>query len=98
MADAIRLRVLTESGLALEDDAVSMVAPGGVGYIGFLRNHAPLVTTLQPGKLAWQTPSGQRKAVRIGEGLLEIAKNRVTILTSTVVTSERSPATQEASR
>ena len=84
MAEPILLRVLTEAGVAVEDQAVSVIAPGEVGYLGMLRNHAPLVTTLQPGTLSWKRAGGQRRAVRVGTGLLEIAHNRCTLLTSTI--------------
>ena len=82
MAAAIALRVLTQEGLAFEDEAVSVIAPGELGYLGILRNHAPLVTTLKPGKLIWRNAGGQRRTVLVGSGLLEIAKNRCTLLTS----------------
>ena len=91
MAKAIALTVLTEAGVAVEDQAVSIVAPGAVGYLGILHNHAPLVTTLVPGRLRWRTPDGRQQIRLIGEGLLEIAKNRLTVLTSSV--SEQHPAT-----
>ncbi len=84
MAGTLTLRVLTESGLAFEEPAVSVIAPGELGYLGILPRHAPLVTTLQPGKLSWKRPDGRKEVRRIGDGLLEVAKNRVTILTNTV--------------
>jgi len=92
MADAIRLRVLTDAGIALEDDAVSITAPGEVGYLGILRNHAPLVTTLIPGKLTWRTPDGSPHTRHIGPGFLEIVRNRCTILTSSVQEPVGSPS------
>jgi len=84
MATTISLRVLTQAGLAIEDDAVSIVAPGEVGYLGILRNHAPLVTTLKPGKLTWRRQDGATQTRLIGDGLLEITHNRCTLLTSSV--------------
>ncbi len=87
MADPIRLRVLTEAGVAIEDQAVSIVAPGEVGYLGVLRNHAPLVTTLRPGTLSWKRSDGRRRALLVGTGLLEVARNRCTLLTNTVTES-----------
>ena len=82
MAKTVTLRVVTLEGVALEDRATSVVAPGELGYLGVLHNHAPLVTTLKAGKLSWQPAAGPRRAVMIGDGLMEIAKNRLTILTS----------------
>ncbi len=81
---AIHLRVLTESHLALADEAVSIVAPGGLGYLGMLYNHAPLITTVSPGRLRWITPSGTRRTVEVGSGLLELVQNRCTLLTNSV--------------
>ena len=94
MAEPILLRVLTEAGVAIEDQAVSIVAPGEVGYLGVLRNHTPLVTTLRPGTLSWKQPTGERRAVLVGTGLLEIARNRFTVLTSTI--AEPSPTAPPA--
>ena len=90
MASPIALHVLTQEGTAVEDEAVSIIAPGEPGYLGILRNHAPLVTTLKPGKLSWRKSDGTTRLLRIGDGLLEIAKNRCTVLTSSV--SESTPA------
>ena len=84
MADPITLRVLTQEGLAFESQAVSVIAPGAPGYLGILKNHAPLVTTLKPGKLAWRTGAGEEHRAQIGGGLLEVIKNHVTILTDSV--------------
>jgi len=84
MAEVMTLRVLTQEGLVLDDHAVSVIAPGEPGYLGMLRNHAPLVTTLKPGTLTWQRPDGERRARRIGSGLLEVLRNHVTLLTDTI--------------
>ena len=82
--DPIAIRVLTQEGLVTEDRAVSVIAPGEPGYLGILRNHAPLVTTLKPGKLTWRHTGGSSRTVRIGAGLLEVEHNCVTILTESI--------------
>ncbi len=84
MAKTIAMRVVTNEGEAIADDAMSIRAPGELGYVGFLYNHAPLVTTLRPGTLTWRRPNGEHRAVIVGGGLLEIAKNHLTVLTDTV--------------
>ena len=90
MAGAIHLRVLTEAGLALEEQADSVIAPGGRGYLGFLKHHVPLVTTVSPGKLAWRTGEGRVRVARVGAGLLEILHDRLTLLTDSVQLLENS--------
>ena len=91
MADVIALRVLTDAGLALDEPAVSIIAPGEDGYLGILRNHAPLVTTLAPGTLRWRRPDGSRQGIRIGTGLLEVVHNRCTVLTDAASSPEPAP-------
>ena len=84
MARAIHVRVITAEGEALVDEAVSVVAPGERGSLGFLYNHAPLITTLVPGVLRWRTSEGHTRRLRVHHGLLEIVKNQLTVLTSSV--------------
>jgi len=84
MSKAITLRVITDQGLAIQDEAVSIVAPGEPGYVGFLSHHAPLVTTLGSGKFTWRRADGTQRTVRLSGGLLEIVHNRLTVLTSAV--------------
>ena len=81
MAVGLALRILTPEGVALSEEAISVIGPGERGYLGVLRNHAPLVTTLVPGKLTWQRTSGERKTVQLGAGFLEVVHNRLTVLT-----------------
>lgn len=98
MVEPILLRVLTEAGVAIEDQAVSIVAPGEVGYLGVLRNHAPLVTTLTSGVLTWRTPGGTMRRLRVTEGLLEVTRNRLTVLTKAVVEEHDAESPLEAMR
>ena len=84
MATAISLKVLTHDGLVVSDDAVSVIAPGGRGYVGMLRNHAPMVTTVKPGTLTWTHADGTRRQMQVGAGLLEIVTNHLTMLTTSV--------------
>ncbi len=85
MSQPLTLRVITEAGVVLEEGGLAAVrAPGELGYLGILANHAPLVTTLKRGVLSWRKAGEPRQTRRLGGGLLEVAKNRVTILTSDI--------------
>ncbi len=88
MSKSIHLRVITTEGVAVEDEAVSVRAPGGLGSFGVLYNHAPMVSTLLPGKLIWRKASGESKTLLVGAGVVEVAKNRVTLLTASVKEAE----------
>ena len=84
MALPITLKVLTHEGVAIDEPAAAIRAPGEPGYLGILRNHAPLVTTLVPGTLTWRSADGATRTRHIGAGLLEVQRNHVTILTEEI--------------
>ncbi len=84
MSKLIGLKVVTPEGVAVEDEAVSVRVPGGLGSFGVLYNHAPLVSTVVDGKLMWRKASGESKTLLVGSGVVEVAKNRVTLLTASV--------------
>ncbi|MFH1190407.1 MAG: F0F1 ATP synthase subunit epsilon [Candidatus Omnitrophota bacterium] len=64
-----------------EGDLQSMTAPGEIGYLGILANHAPLMTTLVPGRITVRDASGAVKSFEsISRGFLEVLDNKVTIL------------------
>ena len=94
MDGSIQIHVLTNTGTSLEDQAVSVVAPGELGYLGILRHHAPLVTTLVPGRLRYRTPEGTSKTFHLGAGLMEIVRDRLTILTESISQPEDSRKTE----
>ncbi len=47
----LRLEIVTAEREVFADDVDMVVAPGGEGELGILLDHAPLLTTLQPGVL-----------------------------------------------
>ncbi len=76
-----KLDILTPRKRIFSGPVTSLVAPGGLGYLGILSNHAPLVTTLVPGKVAFRDPSGGTRTLQsTGDGLLEVQKNQAVLL------------------
>jgi len=76
----LQLEIVTPEAKVFSDEVDSVVIPGMTGEAGLLPNHAPLVTTLQPGELRYMK-SGQEEAFAIGEGFVEISADRVSIMT-----------------
>ena len=75
------LKVIVPDRVFFEGPVLSIVAPGGAGSLGVLVNHAPLITTLVPGRLVITSPQGEKRSYQIGSGFLDILKNQVTLLT-----------------
>jgi F-type H+-transporting ATPase subunit epsilon len=80
MAGTFHLSLQTPERTVFDDAVVSLMAPGGRGYLGILANHAPLITTLVPGKLSIRDLSGSERIFALSGGFLEVSQNRATIL------------------
>ncbi len=81
MADkGFRLTVLTQEKTTVDETVSSVTAPGTEGYLGILRDHAPLVTQLMPGKLTVKDLDGNETVYAVSGGFLEVSHNTVTLL------------------
>ena len=81
MPTLFHLTIASSEKKIFEDEVQSLVAPGEIGYLGILANHAPLLTTLIPGKSTIRDASGKARAFESKTGgFLEILNNKATIL------------------
>ncbi len=83
-----KLSIVTPEKKFYEDEVNSLIAPGSLGYLGILTDHAPLLTELVPGKLTVKDSKGQEKVFAISGGFLEVLKNNVTILADAIEPTE----------
>ena len=74
--------------MRFEGEAVSVVAPGEFGLLGILAHHAPLLTTLTPGRLTIRTSQQTTQQFAVGAGLLEIFRNQATLVTATCAATQ----------
>ncbi|MDE0355561.1 MAG: F0F1 ATP synthase subunit epsilon [Deltaproteobacteria bacterium] len=79
MADSISLRVVTPVRLVLEEQVDELTAPGPLGQLGILPDHAALMTTLDIGQLSYKT-SGANSVITLTGGYAEVLDNVVTVL------------------
>lgn len=87
MAKTLNLQIVTPEGIAYSDD-VEMVGLFSVdGQIGILPNHIRLMTQMMPGEMTLRK-DGQMKFLAVGEGLVEVTRDRVAILTDMAVAAE----------
>lgn len=75
-----RLSVVTPEKVVYDDDVVSIIAPGGLGYLGIMSNHAPIISSIRPGKLTVKDGSGNEINLALAGGFLENSGNKCTIL------------------
>lgn len=73
------LRIITPTETVFEGNVESLIAPGGKGYLGVLANHAPLDTTIEPGKFIIKQKGKEMRFI-VGRGFLEVHHNHVTLV------------------
>ena len=84
---AIQLEIVTPEKKIFSDEVDGVVIPGIEGEMGVLPQHAPLVTTLAPGELAY-TKNSQQEELAIGQGFVEVTATKVSVLTDMAVSDD----------
>jgi len=79
-----KLSIVSPERTLFEDDIKSLVIPGGEGYLGVLSNHAPLISTLQVGKVTIIDKDEKQFNLATSGGFIEVSNNKATILADTV--------------
>lgn len=82
-----RFKMLTPQGTLMDEDVVSIVAPGEAGHFGVLANHAPLIATLASGDLRVTTETGDRW-YKVEGGIFRVAKNSAVLLSESIKESQ----------
>jgi len=87
MPDTFQLEIVTPEKMVVRDTAEEAQIPGRNGYIGVLPGHAPLITELGAGEIAYKS-GGQSRRFALAWGFAEILPDRVTVLAETVEPAE----------
>lgn len=75
----IRLDIVTPDHLVAHGEVSEVTLPGKDGYLGILPGHAPLLTQIDPGEVAY-TSGGTKHVVVVAAGFAEVLRDRVIIL------------------
>jgi F-type H+-transporting ATPase subunit epsilon len=76
---ALHVEVVTAEQEMYSGEADMVSAPGQLGRLGILPQHAPLITVLSPGALRI-TLGGAEETLFVSGGFLEVFNNNVTVL------------------
>ena len=79
MADRLELELVTPQRLILSESVDEVRLPGVLGEMGVLPGHAPLLTALGTGPLAF-TQGGRERRLAVQGGFAEVLPHRVTVL------------------
>lgn len=74
----ISLLILTPERTLFEKNVEKVTLPGSKGNFMVLRNHAPIISSLEAGDVAFESSDG-KETVRIAGGFVEVYDNKVTV-------------------
>jgi F-type H+-transporting ATPase subunit epsilon len=78
------LEVLTPSKKVYDGSVLSVTLPGTLGGFQVLFNHAPLISTLEVGKMKIRTTSNDEEIYSVSNGVAEVLKNKVLVLVKSI--------------
>lgn len=76
----MKLTIITPDKLAYDGDVTSVTVPGSSGSFQILKDHAPIVSTLDDGKVIIQSNGQSELVITIKGGVVETNENIITIL------------------
>jgi F-type H+-transporting ATPase subunit epsilon len=88
MAHTIRLEIATPEAMVYAEDVEMVTLPGVDGQMGVLPQHLRLMTRLLPGELIVRK-DGQDHFMAVGEGLVEVTGERVSIVTNMAIAADK---------
>jgi F-type H+-transporting ATPase subunit epsilon len=81
----IHVDIVSAEGEIFSGEAAMVFAPAAMGDIGIAPRHAPLLTTLRPGEVRVQLPTGEEQFFFVGGGAIEVQPHLVTVLADTAL-------------
>jgi len=87
MANTIKLEIATPDAVVYSNDVDMVTLPCVEGQLGILPHHIRLMTQLVPGEMIIRK-NGRENLLAVGEGLVEVTGNGVSIVTDMAVPAD----------
>ena len=87
MANTVKLEIVTPQAIVYSEEVDMVTLPGVEGQMGILPHHVRLMTRLVPGEMIVRK-NGQARFLAVGEGLVEVMGDRVSIVTDMAIATE----------
>lgn len=87
MASTLKIKIITPDATVFSDEVEMITLPGVEGQMGVYPQHVPLMTQMVPGEILLRQ-KGVDYAMAVGEGLVEVTGDHVSILTDMAIAAE----------
>jgi len=87
MAETLRLQIITPDATVYDEDVEIVMLQSAEGQIGILPHHIRLMTVMVRGEMIVRK-NGRAHFLAVGEGLVDVSGDRVSILTDMAIAVE----------
>ena len=74
----LKLKIVSPEKVVFQGDVESVLVPGTFGSFEILKDHAPIISSLEVGKVEYATSEG-KKQMEIKGGFVQVKKNEVSL-------------------
>ena len=74
------LEILTPDKKVFEGEVTAVTVPGTMGSFQILRDHAPIISTLEDGPVIVKSNKADEQTFNIKGGVVEVLKNKIIVL------------------
>lgn len=75
----LRLKIVTPERIEFDGEVESVLVPGTQGQFEILKDHAPIISTLDKGVVEYGLSKGQKVQLEILGGFVEVQQNVVSL-------------------
>ena len=75
----LKLKIVSPEQIEFEGEVDSVLVPGSLGQFEILVNHAPIISSLDKGRVVYTLPGDEKKSLDICGGFVEVQKNVVSL-------------------
>jgi F-type H+-transporting ATPase subunit epsilon len=80
----MKIEIITPDAKVFEGDIKSIRVPGKLGSFQVLKDHAPIISTLENGPVIMVDQDGKETRYEINGGVIEVKANRIILLAESV--------------
>lgn len=80
----MHLTIITPDRQVFDGEVEAATFPGSEGSFQVLNNHAPLVSSLDRGRIIYRSKNGE-SSILVEGGVVEVLKNNITVLAEKVL-------------
>ncbi|SEA08269.1 F-type H+-transporting ATPase subunit epsilon [Prevotella sp. tc2-28] len=75
----LKLKIVSPERIEFDGEVERVLVPGSLGQFEILTNHAPIISSLDKGKVVYGLASGEKKSLDVIGGFVEVQKNVVSL-------------------